>query len=242
MLAITLDVDWAPDKIVDEVIGVLDSYRVPATLFCTNFLNDISGNSSSLAGRLHERHEIALHPNFQHIGAYDEVWNAILKLYPCAKGWRSHNGVTGWPITNGGAQRGLRYEVYPAVFHNYVVPCQVNRVLRGHYVFTTAFWDSHMLHEPGFSWSTSDLPHRKLFEDESKLVVLGFHPNILYYDMRSHTEYDARKSSYHEVDITASFRHHRPDGAMKLLYEILEMLPSQHFTTISSYGTYAGFW
>src|SRR5947209_7150069 len=86
MLAVTLDVDWAPDKIVDEVISVLDSYRVPATLFCTNFSKDVSGNSSSLAGRFHERHEIALHPNFQNIGAYDEVWNAILELYPYAKG------------------------------------------------------------------------------------------------------------------------------------------------------------
>ena len=60
--------------------------------------------------------------------------------------------------------------------------------------------------------------------------------------MRSYAEYDARKPSYHKVDGTDSFRHHRPAGAMKLLYEILEMLPSQHFTTISSYGTYAGFW
>jgi len=130
--------------------------------------------ASSLAGRFHERHEIALHPNFQHTGTYDEVWDALLKLYPAAKGWRSHNGVTGWPITSGGAERGLRYEVYPAVFQNYVAPCQVNRALKGHYVFTTAFWDSHMLHEPEFSWSAYDLPHRKLFEDESTVVVLGF--------------------------------------------------------------------
>src|SRR2546422_2810373 len=242
MLAVTLDVDWAPDKIVDEVISVLDSYRVPATLFCTNFSKDVSGNSSSLAGRFHERHEIALHPNFQHTGTYDEVWDALLKLYPAAKGWRSHNGVTGWPITSGGAERGLRYEVYPAVFQNYVAPCQVNRALKGHYVFTTAFWDSHMLHEPEFSWSASDLPHRKLFEDESTVVVLGFHPNILYYDMRSHTEYDARKPSYHHVDEAGSFRHHRPAGAMTLLYEMLEMLPSQHFSTILSFGACAGFW
>src|SRR2546426_792687 len=104
MLAVTLDVDWAPDKIVDEVISVLDSYRVPATLFCTNFSKDVSGNSSSLAGRFHERHEVALHPNFQHTGTYDEVWDALLKLYPAAKGWRSHNGVTAWPMTSGDAE------------------------------------------------------------------------------------------------------------------------------------------
>ena len=64
MIAITFDIDWSPDTIVDDVIAVLDAYKIPATLFCTNFTKDNSGNSSSLIGRVHERHEIALHPRF----------------------------------------------------------------------------------------------------------------------------------------------------------------------------------
>jgi polysaccharide deactylase WbmS-like protein len=242
MIAITFDLDWAPDKIVDEVIMVFDSFEVPTTLFCTNFLKDVSGNSSSVAGRFHDRHEIALHPNFQHVADYDTEWDELLKLYPEAQGWRSHNGVTGWPILEGGVARGLRYEVYPAVFQGYITPSPVNRRLKNYHVFTTAFWDSHMLHEPSFSWSVLELPLRNLFEDESKIVVLGFHPNIVFYDMRSIVEYDTRKPSYHHVDETQSFRGRRPAGPMKLLRDLLETVPSCCFTTLSSFGARSGLW
>jgi len=242
MIAITFDLDWAPDRIVDEVVSVFDAFEVPATLFCTNFLRDVSGNSSSLSGRLHDRHEIALHPNFQHIADYDTEWEELVKLYPDARGWRSHNGVTGWLILERGVARGLRYEVYPAVFEGYVPPSAVNRRLPHYHVFTTAFWDSHMLNAPGFSWSLADLPLRDLFEDESKIVLLGFHPNILYYDMRSIVDYDARKPSYHDVDEASSFRRRRPAGAMKLLLALLEAVPSRYFTTLSLFGERAGLW
>ena len=242
MLAITFDVDWAPDRVVDEVITVFDSYRVPVTVFCTNFARDASKNSSSLAGRLHERHEVALHPNFQHIGDYDTEWADMLRLYPSARGWRSHNGVTGWPICKAGVTRGLRYEVYPTVFRSYVEPSPVNRALKQYYVFTTAFWDSHMIHEPDFSWSAADLPHRDLFAAPDKVVVLGFHPSILYYDMRLATEYDARKPRYHQVDEDASFRKRKPAGAMKLLVELLDSVPAAQFTNLSAFGARAGFW
>jgi hypothetical protein len=242
MLAITLDLDWAPDGIVDEVISVMDRHKVPATLFCTNYLRDRSKNSSSLSGRFDARHEIALHPNFQQVGDYESEWDDMVKLYPQAKGWRSHNGVSGWPILKSGFARGLRYEVLPSVFSGYVEPSPVNRALKGYYAFTTAFWDSHMLHEPGFSWRAADLPLRELFEDERKVVVLGFHPNILYYDMRLASEYDARKSSYHVVDERASHRHRRLAGAMRLLMEIFDTVPPRCFTNLTTFGANAGFW
>jgi len=242
MLAITLDVDWAPDPIMDDVIAVLDARSIPSTLFCTNYKRDRSGRSSGLTGRYHERHEIALHPNFQHIGAYDTEWDEMCALYPSARGWRSHNGVTGWPIIKGGFTRGLRYEVYPSVFRGYVDPSPVNRALSEYFAFTTSFWDSHMLHEPGFFWTFAQLPLRELYADDAKLVVLGFHPNILYYDMRTAAEYDARKATFHEVDETASHRRRRPSGAMKLFFELLDSVPAGNFTNLSSFGSKAGFW
>lgn len=242
MIAITFDIDWAPDAIVDEVIKVLDDYNIPATLFCTNFTKDNSGNSSSLIGRTHERHEIALHPNFQHVWNYAMEWDELLTLYPTAKGWRSHNGMSGWPIMKAAMDRGLRYEVFSSVFTNYVVPCQVNKALPDYYAYTTAFWDSHMLHASEFSWALKDISLRSLFEDDDKIVVLGFHPNILYYDMRTTHEYDSRKPSYHAVDAKSSFHYKRPLGAMKIMLELLETIPPKHFTTLSAFGAKADFW
>jgi hypothetical protein len=243
MIAITFDIDWAPDEIVDELILLLNNYRVPATFFCTNFKKDGSGNSSSLLGRVESQHEIALHPNFQHISNYDSEWNELLDLYPTAKGWRSHNGVSGWPIMKTAVDRGLNYEVFSSVFSNYVVPCQVNIALPGYHVFTTAFWDSHMLHSLDFSWSLDGIPQRNLLLDEDKIIVFGFHPNIVYYDMRTINEYDSRKHSYHFVDKNNSYKTNmKHSGAMKLMLELLRIFPHENFTTLSAYGTKAKFW
>lgn len=242
MIAITFDIDWSPDTIVDDVIAVLDAYKIPATLFCTNFTKDNSGNSSSLIGRVHERHEIALHPDFQYVENYAMEWDELLTLYPAAKGWRSHNGMSGWPIMKGAMNRGLRYEVFSSVFSDYVAPCQVNRALPDYHVYTTAFWDSHMLHATEFSWTFDDIPLRNLFQDDDKIVVLGFHPNILYYDMRTINEYDVRKPSYHAVDAKSSFHRRKPLGAMKLMLELAEAVPQKHFTTLSAFGAMVGLW
>jgi hypothetical protein len=242
MLAITFDVDWAPDPIVREIVAILGAHRVPATFYCTDYTRDASGMSSNLASLLDGSHELALHPDFQHAGDYGRVWDELVALYPSAKGWRSHNGVTGWPITRGGVSRGLLYEVLSPVFGTYVAPCLPNRALKGYYVFTTSFWDSHMLHAPQFSWSPAELPHRELFERDDSLVVLGFHPNIVYYDMRSIEEYDRRKASYHQVDESASFHARPARGAMKLLAGLLDSVAPRHFTTPLGFGAQAGFW
>lgn len=242
MIAITFDVDWAPDTIVRDVLSVLDEHAAPVTLFSTNYTLDKSGNSSNLAAFIDRRHEIALHPNFQETADYGAEWDRIVALYPTARGWRSHNGVTGWPIIKTGFERGLRFEVFSSVFSSYVAPSQVNGALKGYFALTTAFWDSHRLHDPAFSWSAKDLPLRERFGDGASLVVLGFHPNILYYDMRVIAEYDGRKPSYHQVAEDESHRHRPLRGAMKLLRELLAEVPVDWFTTVSAFGKRAGFW
>lgn len=242
MLAITFDVDWAPDAILDRVIAGLDDFGVPSTIFCTDFTTDASGNSSSLLGRFHERHEIALHPNFIGVASYEAVWDRLLALYPGVRGWRSHNGLTGFPIVTSAMARGLRYEVLAPVFRDHVTPWPVNRALKSYYAMTTSFWDSHMLHQPDFSWSADALPHQELFARQDKIVVLGFHPNIVYYDMRCAADYDSRKPTYHVVDEAHSFERQPPCGAMKLLREILETVPHQHFTGLSQFGSRMGYW
>ena len=242
MIAITFDVDWAPDKIVADVVSLLDEKQVPATLFCTNYTKDHSGNSSNLSALLHKRHEVALHPDFQNTSSYAEQWQQLLALYPQARGWRSHNGMTGWPIIKEGVARGMRYEVFSSVFDGYVTPSHVNGAMKDYVAFTTAFWDSHRFHDRSFSWSLRDMPLQQYYLDPDKIIVLGFHPNIVYYDMSYTDEYDARKSSYHEVREEDSYRHRPRRGAMKLLEELLGSVPAANFSTVSSFAIRAGHW
>ena len=90
MIAVTLDVDWAPDPIVEDVVALLDAHDISATVFCTNYTKDKSGKSSNLRRRLHARHELGLHPDFQHTTNYAAEWAGLLSLYPGVRGWRSH--------------------------------------------------------------------------------------------------------------------------------------------------------
>ena len=235
MIALTLDVDWAPDQIVDDVLSAIDAHGIPATVFCTDYTKDASGKSSNLTPRLHPRHELGLHPDFQRTADYSSVWDGMLSLYPKARSWRAHNGMTGWPIITDAVSRGLRYEIYTAIFADYVAPTRVYSALKDYVVLTTAFLDANWLHDPAFSWSAADLPLRRHFADEGKLVVLGFHPNILYYDMRSAEEYERGKASYHAVDENRSYRGRPLRGAMKLLAELLGSTPPRQFCTVSAF-------
>src|SRR5579863_6357428 len=111
MLAVTIDVDWAPDPVLDAVMNLFERARIPVTLFCTNPDTDRSRNSSRLAGRYDARHELALHPNFGSVLDGESVLRDLQTHYPAARGFRSHNGCTGWQITSTAARLGLQYQV-----------------------------------------------------------------------------------------------------------------------------------
>ena len=96
------------------------------------------------------------------------------------------------------------------------------------------------MHDDSFEWRAKDLPLKKHFNDPGKLVVLGFHPNILYYDMRSVSEYEARKPRYHEPDEMESFLNRPPHGAMRLLVDLLNFVSSAHFCTMADFSEKMG--
>jgi len=240
MIAITLDIDWSPDTIVQSVLSVIDKLYIPATLFYTNYLKDKAGGSSNFVSMVESRHEIALHPDFQQVSNYVSVWDELLALYPMAKGWRSHNGMTGWPIVKSGVDRGLEYEVFSPVFRDYIAPSFVNLALPNYRGFSTSFWDSHQLHCDTFDWRAKSLPHINLFTDPSKIIVLGFHPNILYYDMKSESDYSKRKSHYHEPLTNFSFHSRQLSGAMRLLIDLITSVPTENFCTLGSFNEQNG--
>jgi hypothetical protein len=60
--------------------------------------------------------------------------------------------------------------------------------------------------------------------------------------MRTAADYATRKATYHVVDEAQSFERKRPSGAMKLLREILESVPREHFTNLSQFGARMGYW
>lgn len=87
--AITLDIDWAPDFVIDMVADILIEANVPATWFVTH--------ASPAVDRLRERNdlfELGIHPNFlpnsSHGTTVPEVLAYCMDLVPDAVSMRSH--------------------------------------------------------------------------------------------------------------------------------------------------------
>jgi len=86
---LTLDLDWAPDAIIDAVAALLVERRVKATWFITH--------QSPAVDRLRERRdlfELGIHPNMlpgsTHGATEDEALAHVLKIVPGAAAMRTH--------------------------------------------------------------------------------------------------------------------------------------------------------
>jgi hypothetical protein len=241
VLAITFDIDWSPDVIVDEIVQPFEQADIPVTLFCTNPETDRTRMSSNLTGRYHQRHELALHPNFIYSTDYVQVFRDLTAQYPGAVGWRSHNGLTGWPIQVSGVDSGLGYEVYCTVFPSRMQPFKVNKDRLDLYIFTTNFYDSQMMTVDQYDWSLGALNLIDDILDESRIVVAGFHPNIVYYNITSQDMYEQLKPSYHQPNPNHATRRKFERGPRTLIRSLLEQVPRERFTTIADFAIKHGY-
>lgn len=93
---VTLDIDWAPDWMVEDVVDRLARAGVRATLFATHespFLRSLGDNSHI---------EIGLHPNFlpgsSHGSTPEEIFATLRNWYPRATACRTHSLVQSEPL------------------------------------------------------------------------------------------------------------------------------------------------
>lgn len=108
--ALTLDVDWAPDFVIDAVATRLIERGVRATWFVTH--------SSGAIDRLHARpdlFELGIHPNFlpgsSHGATPETVIEACLALVPGARTVRTHALVQSTLLLDMMVRRGIQLDV-----------------------------------------------------------------------------------------------------------------------------------
>jgi hypothetical protein len=96
-IAVTIDVDWAPDFVIDRTAGLLLEREVPATWFVTH--------PSPAIDRLRERpdlFELGIHPNFRPGSTHGDdeasVLEHCLALVPDAISMRSHSLLCSTPL------------------------------------------------------------------------------------------------------------------------------------------------
>ncbi len=224
MIAITFDIDWAPDFTIDFVAEQLIAHQVRATWFVTH----MSPAVERLC-RHPELFELGIHPNFlpgsTHGATPGEVLQYCMELVPDATSMRTHALVQSSPLlAQVMAQTSIRMDVslfLPHIPHLRPVEYHVN----GRTLWRIpSFWeDDFEMERVAPYWHLSPL----LALGEG-LKVFDFHPIHVYLNSVDMGPYQALKqrlpnlSTATPVDVAPLV--HSGIGTQTLFVELLEHL------------------
>jgi hypothetical protein len=221
MLAITLDIDWAPDFAIDAIADRLRSAGVKATWFVTH--------ASPAVDRLRatpELFELGVHPNFfagsSHGDSLDGVLAHVKALVPEAQSLRSHGLYQSSRLLGAIARDDrLRYDV--SLFlpgHPHLRPVTL-RLLGSAVTRVPYFWsEDHEMEQPTPAWSLAPLLAG------GGLKVLNFHPMLVYLNAAGADAYRSLAgASLQHLDASAADEHdNRGPGAGTVFEEAIAHL------------------
>lgn len=220
--AITLDVDWAPDFMIDAAADALLAREVRATWFVTH--------ASPAIDRLRERpdlFELGIHPNFlpgsSHGATPTEVVAHCAALVPEARAVRTHCLLQSTPLHDE-LLRHSDVEVDLSLFlphAEHVEPVvqwsPAGRLLRLPYV-----WQDNMeMYAPEPRWDAAALL------DAPGLRIFDFHPVHVWLNSRAFEPYERLKAEHPLAGLTemqaARFRSQGP-GTMTAFLDLADRL------------------
>jgi len=170
--AMTLDIDWAPDWMIDVVADTLVEHAIRATWFATH--------RSPAVTRLEENplFEIGIHPNFRpgsaHGSTEEEVLAHMMKLFPTATAMRTHSLVQSTPMLKLASEAGITTDVSlfvpgqphltPHALH--FGPAKLMRI--------PFFWEDDLaFDDPNKTWDMGSLPGLKVYNFHPVHIVLN---------------------------------------------------------------------
>ena len=220
---ITLDVDWAPDVVIDSVAQILIERRAKATWFVTH----ASAAIERLAGH-RDLFELGIHPNMlpgsTHGRTEDEVMAHMATLVPGAVTMRTHGLYqTSNFLVKAAKDYGILNDV--SLFLPRAPHLQPHRINWGGAALWRIpyFWeDDSEMYEDDPIWALSD---GRL--QVSGLRVFDFHPIHVALNTERFARYDTLKSvrplqSWDEQFVAEHARH--GDGPRRLFIELADAL------------------
>jgi len=186
-IVITLDVDWAPDFMIDGAARLLCERGVRATWFVTH--------RSPAVERLAEDplFELGLHPNFLPGSTHGDSWDAVLahcaELVPGAISMRTHSLVQSTPLLDHvAAETDVRVDASLYLPHGPGLRPLEHWSGRGSLVRVPFLWEDDLeMARPVPVWSIDGLP------SAGGLKVLDFHPVHVFLNSVAMDGYEALK-------------------------------------------------
>lgn len=186
VLCLTLDVDWAPDFVIDSVVDVCLKHNVRSTWFVTH-ASPVIQRMAALGGQI----ELGIHPNFlpgsSHGDSYDQVLAHCRTLVPGATSVRTHAVYQSGPLlTQLVRAAGIKVDssiLLPEMPHIRAVelPTPAGRLIR-----VPCYWaDDYQLQKGDDDWTIDR------FRSEPGVQVYVFHPIHVYLNTPSLERYAA---------------------------------------------------
>lgn len=197
---ITLDVDWAPDFMIDYVAQILIDYNVKATWFITH--------ESPAIDRLRQNpdlFEIGAHPNFLsgsiHGQTPEEVWRQIRKIAPEAVSIRTHGLYqSSWYYIEA-IREGFLYDV-STLLPGHPCPAPVSFQWSNGSILKIPFvWEDDVeFQKPEPCWQGENI------NTSSYPAILNFHPVHIYLNSENNLRYQNFKKLFYNNNNISSLQ------------------------------------
>ncbi|OGC09640.1 hypothetical protein A2V82_07745 [candidate division KSB1 bacterium RBG_16_48_16] len=213
MYALTFDIDWAHDAVLDWTLELLDRYNARATFFCTHKVN---------LGR----HEYALHPNYQKEANRRDAIAKLKDIYPQACGVRSH----GMEIA-----LGKDFELYESFGIRYDSNYAMQRVknIKPFFLMNEIveiplyFGDAFLVYDrSSFKDRLFNLSH--WLSPENGLAVFAFHPIHIYLNTASLDHYNDCRPYFSDHKKLWAMRN-KGTGVYSFIIELLNYLKANNY-------------
>jgi hypothetical protein len=209
----SLDIDWAPEEVIEDSLALFDEYGINCTVFCTHKSGVIDNIRNA------KNYEIGIHPNFMPLmteakGNVNETIKNLLDIFPEAKGVRSHSLVHSSRIDIIYKDFGFNYhsstflpywsKIYPYKLWNELVCVPFNFIEDIHYRY-------------GKDYANCEIDLRN-----NPLNVITFHPVNIFLNTDSLDTYTRASKYYHEPKELLRFRNTKVKGTRDLLVDMLK--------------------
>jgi hypothetical protein len=186
---ITLDIDWAPDWIIDEVASILIEHRVKATWFVTH--------RGMAVERLRDKtdlFEVGMHPNClpnsTHGDSEDEVLSHMKRLVPEAVSMRTHGLYQSSNFLKKAAGAfGIRNDasiILPGMHHIKPFKLKFGDIILNRIPY---FWEDDLaLLEKNSSWSLANSKYKC-----PGMKIFNFHPVHVILNTPNYSDYEELK-------------------------------------------------
>ena len=211
MTLFTVDIDWAPEPVIEDTLALFEHYGVRCTVFATH-------KSTAVDRCNRDLFEVAIHPNFNPLvagqgGDPAAIVDDLLAIYPEEKGSRSHSATQSWPLLDLLHARRMIYDA------NVWLPYWPD-------VRPIRLWNG-MLRIP-FNWADDlHLAYQRSFADlgldeAAALNVVDFHPVHVFLNTDSTARYTEARPHYQDSERLRALRNESGPGARTALVDLLE--------------------